>query len=36
MALSHEKENEKNKIKAALHIQLTPNNSNLKEKEKIV
>ena len=36
IALSHEKENEKNKIKAALHIQLTPNNSNLKEKEKIV
>lgn len=34
--MSHEKENEKNKIKAALHIQLTPNNSNLKEKEKIV
>ena len=36
ITLSHEKENEKNKIKAALHIQLTPNNSNLKEKEKIV
>ena len=36
ITLSHEKEDEKNKIKAALHIQLTPNNSNLKEKEKIV